>query len=177
MILLLIRHTAVSGAEGLCYGRTEVALADSFAAEATRVRAALPPGPWTLHASPALRCLRLAETFGPPVTIDARLQELDFGEWDGRAWNDQPRFAVDRWCDDFVRARPPHGETYSELATRAESFVADLARSDPSGTAVVVTHAGIIRALLAPRRGLPAADAFTIAVPAGSVHCLDIPSP
>ena len=175
MILLLVRHTAVSGIDGLCYGRTEVALADSFPAEAAAVRAALPPLPWTLHASPAGRCRRLADSFGPPVAIDARLRELDFGGWDGRAWDDLPRPALDRWCDDFVSTCPPGGESFSELAARAEAFVADLARGDASATVVAVTHAGVIRALLAPRRGLALADAFSLAVPPGSVHSLDIP--
>ncbi len=175
MRLILVRHTAVSGTEGLCYGRTEVALADSFPAEAAGVRAALPPGPWSVHASPSLRCRRLADSFGLPVAIDARLHELDFGEWDGRAWNDLPRFAIDRWCDDYVSTRPPHGETFAELAIRAEAFVAELAARDPSGTAVAVTHAGLIRALLAPRRGLAITEAFSIAVPPGSVHSLEVP--
>ena len=139
-----------------------------------RVRAALPPPPWSLHASPALRCRRLAETFGPPVAIDARLQELDFGAWDGRAWDDLPRPALDRWCDDFVSLRPPGGESFAELAARAEAFAAERANRDPLGTCVAVTHAGVIRALLAPRRGLALADAFTIAVPPGSVHGFDI---
>lgn len=175
MKLFLVRHTAVSGTEGLCYGRTEVALADSFVADSARVRAALPPPPWSLHASPAQRCRRLAETFGPAVAIDSRLHELNFGDWDGRAWDDLPRPALDRWCDDFTAARPPGGETFFELAARAEAFVADLAGRDPAATAVAVTHAGTIRALLAPRRGLAATDAFTIAVPPGSVHVLDVP--
>jgi alpha-ribazole phosphatase len=175
MRLILVRHTSVSGTTGLCYGRTEVALADSFVGEAAVVRAALPPGPWSLHASPALRCRRLAETLGVAVAIDARLQEVHFGDWEGRAWDDLPRKAVDRWCDDFVATRPPHGETFAELAARAENFVADMARGAPAGTVVAVTHAGVIRALLAPRRGLAYADAFSIAVPPGSAHILDLP--
>lgn len=175
MKLILVRHTSVNGTEGLCYGRTEVALADSFFTEAASVRAALPPGPWSLHASPARRCRRLAESLGGPVAIDPRLHEVNFGDWEGRAWDELPRAALDQWCGDFVLARPPHGETFTELAARAEAFVADLARGDSSGTAVAVTHAGVIRALLAPRRGLRYRDAFTIAVPPGSLHSLDLP--
>jgi alpha-ribazole phosphatase len=122
--------------------------------------------------SPARRCRRLAESFGAPVSVDARLQELDFGAWDGRAWDDLPRPALDRWCDDFVNARPPGGESFAALIARAEAFVADLTTG---GTVVAVTHAGVIRALLAPRRGLAYTDAFGIAVPPGSLHVLDVP--
>ncbi|PPQ33722.1 alpha-ribazole phosphatase family protein [Rhodopila globiformis] len=176
MTLLLIRHTAVMGAGGLCYGRTEVPLAASFAAEAAAVRAALhttlAPQPWTLYASPALRCRLLAETLDAPVTLDPRLGEVDFGDWDGHAWDDLPRAALDGWCADFVHARPPGGESFKDLIARAEDFVADVARRHADGTVLAVTHAGIIRALLAPRRGLGYADAFSIAVPHGSIHAV-----
>lgn len=175
MRLVLLRHTNVMGTTGQCYGRTNVPLAETFPREAASVRAALPPGPFTLHTSPALRCRRLAETFGVPFTIDPRLHELDFGDWEGRAWDDLPRPLLDRWCAGFVHARPPNGETFTELAARAEDFVSGLARTEPAGTVVVVTHAGVIRALLAPRHGLDMTDAFTIAVPPGSMHSLDLP--
>jgi alpha-ribazole phosphatase len=173
MKLLLIRHTALAGTDGLCYGRTDVPLAASFSAEAAAVRAALPPPPWTLYASPALRCRLLAETFDRPVIVDPRLGEVDFGDWDGRAWDDLPRAALDGWCEDFVHARPPRGESFTDLIARAEHFVADIARRHPDGTVVAVTHAGIIRALLAPRSGLGYTDAFNIAVPHGSIRACD----
>lgn len=174
MRLVLVRHTSVAGVQGLCYGRTEVALAESFEADAAAVRAALPPGPWPLVASPARRCRRLAETFGIAMTIDPRLGEIDFGAWEGRAWDDLPRAILDRWCADFVNRRPPGGESFAELAARAEAFVADMARRHEGRTLVAVTHAGIIRALLAPRRGLPYTEAFSIAAPHGSVHVLEL---
>jgi len=170
MKLLLIRHTAVTGTDGLCYGRTDVKLAASFAAEAAAVRAALPPPPWTVYASPALRCRLLAATFAAPVTVDPRLGEVDFGDWDGRAWDDLPRAALDGWCTDFVHARPPGGESFTDLIARAEDFVADSARRHAGGRVLAVTHAGVIRALLAPRRGVGYTDAFSIAVPHGSIH-------
>jgi alpha-ribazole phosphatase len=176
MRLVLVRHTSVSGVQGMCYGRTDVALSQSFAADAAAVRAVLPPGPWPLVASPARRCRRLAETFGPAMTIDKRLDEIDFGAWDGRAWDDLPRAPLDRWCADFVNLRPPGGESFAELIDRAEKFVDEMADMHAGRTLVAVTHAGVIRALLAPRRGLSYTDAFSIAVPHGSVHLLDVPA-
>lgn len=173
MRLVLVRHTPVAGVQGLCYGRTEVELAESFAADAAAVLAALPPGPWTLYSSPARRCRRLAAWLGGPVSIDARLQELDFGAWEGRAWDDLPRHELDRWCAAFVTLPPPGGESFAGLAARAGAFVADVARRHQGGTVLAVTHAGVIRALLAARRGLPCADAFSLAVPPGSIHVLE----
>ncbi|MGC4106885.1 MAG: alpha-ribazole phosphatase [Thermomicrobiales bacterium] len=173
MRLILVRHTPVANAAGLCYGRADLDLADSFGADAAAVRATLPPGPWAVVSSPARRCRRLAETLGPVVTLDPRLAEADFGAWDGRAWDDLPRAEVDRWCDDFVTVRPPGGESFADVAARAEAFVADMTRRHPHGTVLAVTHAGVIRALLAPRRGVAYKDAFSLAVPPGSVHMLE----
>ena len=173
MRLVLVRHTAVADGQGLCYGRTDVDLADSFPADAEAVRAALPAGPWALDASPARRCHRLAEWLGVPAIIDARLQELDFGAWEGRAWDELPRPELDRWCAGFVTARPPGGESFADLTARAVAFAADAASRHAGGCVVALTHAGFIRALLASRHGMPAADAFSIAVPPGSVHILE----
>ena len=92
--LLLVRHTSLAGAEGLCYGRHEPGLAASFAEEAAAVRARLPAGPWRLFSSPAARCRALAESLGGPVAIDARLQEVDFGAWEGRPWAALPAAAL-----------------------------------------------------------------------------------
>jgi alpha-ribazole phosphatase len=175
MRLVLVRHTATSGVDGICYGRTDVALASGFNTEAAAVKAAVREAtggcPFTLHTSPARRCRLLAESFGVPFIEDPRLQELDFGAWEGKAWDEIPRDALDLWSQDFVKARPPDGENFLELAARAERFVADLDGLEEP--AVAVTHAGVIRALLAPRRGLNYRDAFSIDAPLGGVIVLE----
>jgi len=170
--LILIRHTAVSGTGGLCYGRSDVALSADFAADAASVEAALPPGPWLVYSSPSRRCLRLAERFGAPVMIDDRLCELDFGAWEGRAWDDLPRGDLDAWCADYVHARPPGGESFAELAARALSFADDMAARHARSCVVAVTHAGVIRALVAQARGIKLADAFSVDVAFGSLHAV-----
>jgi len=168
--MILVRHTTPAGADGICYGRLDLALADSFETEAAAVRAALPPGPWRLISSPATRCRLLAERLGQPVSIDPRLAEMDFGAWEGMRWDDIPRGILDPWCADFVTARPPGGETFTELAARASAFAAEIAARPDAAQTVAVTHSGVIRALITAARGLPLADAFTLSVPFGSVH-------
>jgi len=177
MNAILLRHTKTAVPEGLCYGRTEVPLADTFAAEATTVRAALPPGPWRIVSSPAARCRQLAEFLGAPVAVDERLRELDFGEWENRLWIDLPRDATEHWLADFVSRRPPGGESFGELATRAAAALSDLAREPDARPLIVVTHAGVIRALLAHAEGRPLSAALGTPVPFGSAHGLPIPLP
>lgn len=171
MNMLLIRHTKTATPAGLCYGRTEVPLADTFPTEAAAVLAALPPPPWRIISSPAERCRRLADYLGHPVQLDERLRELNFGVWENRPWQELPRAETDFWADDYVHRRPTGGESFGELAARAQSFFADH-QATSALPLVVVTHAGIIRALLAQTRGLPLAESFNLPVDFGSVHLL-----
>lgn len=178
MTLFVVRHTAVADAEGLCYGRTEVALAPSFADEAAAVAAALPGRPPPpIHASPALRCRHLAERLGRPVRVDPRLQELNFGAWEGLRWDAVPADELARWSDGFVDTGPPGGESFRALAARATAAAAEIAAAAGPAGAVIVTHTGVIRALLAWHGGRTLAELVAHPVAYGSVHRLEPPFP
>lgn len=159
MAVTLIRHTRVLGAEGLCYGRTDRPLADTFAAEAAAVRARLGFAPQFVVTSPSTRCRRLAEVLGAAeLRVDARLLELNFGAWENRRWDDIPRAEVDAWAADFVTLVPPEGESLQALAARVEAVRRELAGETRS--VAVITHAGPIRAWLCLAEGRPLARAF-----------------
>lgn len=147
MPLHLIRHTRVATPPGLCYGRLDVPLADSFAIEALAVRSALerqfPAGLPELWTSPSQRCQQLALQLGAPLRCDVRLQELNFGAWEGRTWTALDSPATRHWGDNWQSAAPPDGESLPELLARLRAFLEELDGAD----AVVITHAGPIRAL------------------------------
>lgn len=149
MLLHLIRHPRPLIDAGLCYGRLDVA-AENDPQLTASLRAALPPGlpVWT---SPLRRCRELAETLHPAPLVDERLAELDFGAWEGQTWDAIPRHELDAWAADVAGYAPPGGESPRALQARALAFVASLAVDE----AVVVTHAGVIRTLLAHSRKLP----------------------
>ena len=83
MELYLIRHPRPQVAPGVCYGQTDLGLAEPAAEVAERLRPLL-PADFTLHASPLARARLLAEALGTP-RLDARLQEIHFGDWEGRS--------------------------------------------------------------------------------------------
>lgn len=154
MALILLRHTRPEGAEGLCYGRTDLPLAADFATEAARLARELPPVR-RIVTSPLGRCARLAQHLaqarGLPLQTDPRLAEMDFGAWEGQRWEAIPRPALDAWAADLTGARPHGGETVAELAARALAGLAQAAAGQ--GPALVVTHAGVIKAALARTQG------------------------
>ncbi len=176
MQLYLIRHTRLQ-AEGLCYGRHNPPLAPSFAAEAEAVKASFAEvEPMAVYSSPAARCRALVEHLGWQTRYDPRLQELDFGDWEGRAWHDIPRAESEAWTADFVRRAPPNGESYAALQARVVEFLREL-QQQGAAQAVIVSHAGVIRAALAWLRNIPLEHSFQrISVDCGEVIIAPFPA-
>lgn len=150
MALILLRHTRPRGAEGLCYGRSDLPLDDSFEEESARLAKDLPTIA-RIVTSPLSRCHRLAQALaqarGLPVQVLADLAEMDFGTWEGQRWDEVPRDQLDQWSADFHHARPHGGESVAQLLARARAAL-DAAMVGP-GPVLAVTHAGIIKAAMA----------------------------
>jgi len=154
MQLYLVRHPPPLIGLGLCYGRTDLAVAPT---ETARVAAALSnalPAGAALFSSPLQRCAQLACALGGAVApvCDARLAELDFGSWEMQAWEHIARADIDAWAADTVDYRPGGGESVLHMAERVSTFYADLAAMSLA-RAIIVCHAGTIRLLAECGRG------------------------
>jgi alpha-ribazole phosphatase len=154
MDLILIRHPAPDIDAGVCYGRSDVPLADDATASANALVARLAtlaaPLPHALWSSPLTRCASVAvclgQYFGCVEMLDDRLQEIDFGVWERVRWDDIDRAALDAWAADLQHARVHGGESVAQFGARVrEWFDARVAPTDD--TCHVVTHAGVIRAI------------------------------
>ncbi|MEL6576600.1 MAG: histidine phosphatase family protein [Pseudomonadota bacterium] len=161
--LVLLRHPRPAAAPGLCYGRSDLPLGPSAADEIASALAQTPRG-GAILTSPARRARALAEALGERdrlvPQVDPRLQELDFGAWEGRLWSEIDRAESDPWAADPQRLAPPGGETFAALYAR----VADALRTAPRG-ALIVTHAGPIRAAHMMFEGMSFDRAFAAAIP------------
>ena len=144
MGVTLLRHTKPAGAQGLCYGRTDLPVGPCFAAHAARIAQDL-PDVGRIVTSPLSRCALLAALIGQArgvaVDTDPRLTEMDFGTWESRPWSDIPRAELDQWAEDLLHARPHGGESVAQLRDRALAALRDHAAP---GT-LVVTHHGVIK--------------------------------
>ena len=180
--LWLVRHAQPLVAPGLCYGRLDM-LADAAAtaASAQALAAALPASVLLAHHSPLQRCEQLAQALqalrpGLALDADARLQELDFGSWEGRAWDAIGRAPVDAWTADFASHRPGGGESLADMLQRVAAAL-KAARQQTStapgvggGVDVLwITHAGVTRCvqwlLQHGDQALPQADQWPVAAP------------
>jgi len=159
MRLYLIRHPRPLVGAGICYGSTDLAV-DGH--EVERVSGALRqtlPANAALYSSPLQRCATLARRLGyQDCQLDPRLQEIDFGAWEMRAWDDIPRAEIDAWAADPVHYHPGGGDSVLHMTARVAHFLTDLVERG-SANAVVVCHAGTIRLLTALQGGAAVAQA------------------
>lgn len=177
MHLYLVRHPPPVGTEGLCYGRLDVAVTQqASAAAAEAVRAQIPGETLArVFCSPSSRCAELARRIASPrePTPAEDLMEMNFGRWQGLAWDAVPREEIDAWAKDVWRYRPGGGESAEMVAARWQRWLSEV--RSIGGSVVAVTHAGVIRVALARTGPLDGDAALTAPVPFGSVHRLDFP--
>jgi len=86
------------------------------------------------------------------IEYDRAWRERDFGVYQGqegdRFFEENPEFAVLDGHDGAKRNVPEEGESYVAFRERVRSAWEDL-RSETDGTVLVVTHSGVIRAVIA----------------------------
>lgn len=175
MQLHLIRHPRPAVEPGICYGQTDVGLAESAAEVAARVRPLLPAS-FALHASPLARARLLADELGTP-RLDDRLKEIHFGEWEGRTFADIGS-AIDDWAADPLGFRAPGGESPREMATRVLQWLEVEIRDRPQLTdhLVVVAHGGPLRAIAGHLLGMPPERWLGLDFGCGQVTRIDVES-
>ncbi len=105
-------------------------------------------GVTAVYSSPSARCSEpagmVAAFLGAPVEVDPRLYELDFGNWEGRRWDDIGAGPVGVWAEHWIDQGPPGGESARELEMRVHQWLTERPRGEVS---VLVAHAGVVRAL------------------------------
>jgi alpha-ribazole phosphatase len=151
----LLRHGKVAGPPAL-YGRTDVAVSSD--GEQQLWRAVQSVSPEQVITSPLQRCRVFAEAFARrqqlPCRIEADLQEVDFGRWDGVPFDDlyaEPeewQRIEAYWQAPGVHA-PPEGESLVQAHQRVGLCWQHLQQQLQGKHSLVVCHGGVIRLLLA----------------------------
>lgn len=155
MLIHLIRHASHDEVGRVLSGRSAIPINAAGRAEAVRAAERLAARPiGAVWASPRERARQTAAIVAAPHALSPRvadaLDEIDFGDWTGRAFSALDTDA--RWFEWNAHrgsARVPGGETMGEAATRALDFVRTL-----DGEAVCVSHCDVIRGVAALAIGL-----------------------
>ncbi len=114
---------------------------------------------WSSPLSRALETARTAAAAqGLDVHVDARLGEIDMGDWAGKTWAEVSK-AHPEWAErlrageDFRRSDA--GETAEEMARRGLLALNEIAAKHPDQTVLVATHGFFTRVTVASLLELP----------------------
>lgn len=175
MKISYIRHTSLDISPDICYGQSDIDVADSFNHECNTLKDKLAAYQFdAIYTSPLKRCVKLAVALELDNPVhDHRLKELNFGDWENCNWSDIPRDRFDAWANDYANLAPPKGETFSELQNRGVDFLDEMRQIYSNRHIAVVSHGGMIRAMLAHTLNVPLKSLFRFTVDYASVTTFD----
>lgn len=160
----VIRHTPVNFDKNRCYGQLEVPLADSFEEDVKKMGYLLSDKYDIVYCSPKKRCTRLASALElNNVVTDKRLLELNFGEWEGKLWNEINQNDLNAWMKDYVNNAPDEGESLDQMYLRVSDFI-DVLRKETFKKVLIISHAGVIRCLWSYFLEIPLKNIFKIPI-------------
>lgn len=158
MELVCVRHGRTAwNALRRFQGWTDIALDDEGSAQARALAVHLRAERFEIGvASDLVRAAATAAAIGAAcgvaIELDPRLREMRFGDWEGLTWSEiverTPALAsaVPTAPKFYVAA---NGESFDALRERVEPLVAEVtARLSATGRALIVSHAGVMHALL-----------------------------
>lgn len=177
MEIYLVRHTETVCKKGICYGQSDLDIAEPFEAIFANILSQLPADA-ILFSSPLKRCVILAKYIQNNIqTIsyqeDSRLIEMNFGDWELKSWDEIPPEQLNPWMEDFVNIKVANGESFIELHERTSLFLSEQLSKKNTKPIIIVAHAGIIRSIICHQTSLPLKDAFQNKVDFGDVIKLE----
>jgi probable phosphomutase (TIGR03848 family) len=181
MLLFLIRHAVTAHTGELLTGwMPGVHLSEQGREEARAMAERMAPVKLAaVYSSPVDRALEtakvLASSKGLRVRVREGIGEVRYGEWEGRrlatiAKTRQWRRVVSRPGD----IRFPGGETIRETQCRALDAIAQIAEENPGKAAAAVSHADVIKLVIAYYAGIPLELYARIGIAPASVSALSI---
>jgi probable phosphoglycerate mutase len=178
---LLIRHGMTDVVGRVASGRTPgVDLNAAGRLQVERLAGHLAGVPLAaIVSSPLERAVQTAEPIAKrhelPVETDDRLNEISYGEWSGRTFQD---LATERVWSFYNTARsltrPPGGELLTEVQSRVVTALTSLAGRYRSGIVAIVSHADVIRAALQLLLGMPVDFVHRIEISPASISVVDL---
>jgi broad specificity phosphatase PhoE len=156
--LVLCRHGEPDrSVRGRICGSLDVGLSPRGRRQTGRLAASLASSRFeVVYTSPLRRALdtaaRVGAEHGLAPVPRAELREIDFGSLEGLTYDEAAaRYpAVYRaWMEEPARVRFPGGESYADVRERAVGALTEIVERSDGGAVAVVTHGGVIRAVLA----------------------------
>jgi alpha-ribazole phosphatase len=105
----------------------------------------------------------LAQAFKAPLTSKQGLREIHFGEWEGLTWAEIEQRDADyarRWSETSPALTAPGGESFADFESRVLAEITPLLSLAERQRIAVVTHGGVMRAVLRSLHGCSEQEAW-----------------
>lgn len=155
MDLYFVRHGETEKNKSKCYyGSLDVDITEKGILQAERAGKLLMDVNFNkVYVSEKKRAIKTAkillESKKNELITDGRINERDFGEFEGKDHKELKQLYPKEWavwCEDWKNAAPPGGESYIKLYERVKSFMDDILKLDDENI-LVVAHGGVIRCI------------------------------
>jgi alpha-ribazole phosphatase len=169
--LWLIRH-------GEPLAGVDAGLSEKGRTQMARVAEELKAEPVTaIYTSPLSRALESARIVagGLPVEVIADLREIEFGDFEGLAYDEIAARYPDlyrQWMERPTEVRFPNGETFSEMRVRVLRAFDAIRRERAGQTVAIVSHGGVNRILIAWALEMAERCLFRLAQDYGALNLL-----
>ena len=165
-MIILIRHGEIADSKGRAVGQIDLPLSKSGLAQAAQMAESLGTfQPRRIYCSPLTRTVQTASFIENKYGLESihvpEIKEISLGSWEGIEFKTiKSRYPeeFEKRGQDMAGFRPPEGENFNDLQLRVRSFIERL--GDES--AIVVTHAGVIRSVLHIVLGFPLDNIFRL---------------
>ncbi|WP_086932323.1 histidine phosphatase family protein [Agarilytica rhodophyticola] len=178
--LYILRHGECEGGN-IFRGSTDVALLEKGMANMNSACKQSNVVWDVIVSSPLIRCHEFAKAksqeLSRPLVVDERLREMFFGSWEGKLMEDVWREQYDSitaWMKNPEAADPPNGEPLAEVFERVEVCYQQLLAAHRGKKILLVTHGGIVRALLTFLLGMPRSKIQAFDVPYASLSQVSV---
>jgi len=169
-IIDLLRHGEVINKGRYC-GSSDVSLTPLGREQMVQAMGTAPF--WNVViSSPLIRCAEIAQNFSLqcdcPLEVDAALQEIHLGTWEGRSFSEvfeQEREQVEKFWRDPVNNTPPEGEPLHAFHDRVMVAFHHHIKRHTGQRVLMITHGGVIRLILGQVLNMPLEALLKLEVP------------
>lgn len=171
--LIAVRHGETDfNAERRMQGHLDVPLSETGRAQARAAAARLADEPIDkIYSSDLQRALETARIIheGREIELvtDLRLREFHMGTFQGMTLSEAREKHGDAWERFFIHDADfalPGGQSRNQKQVEIASFMEEVVRSQAGGRMLVVTHGGILIAMLRHVLGIPASHYFRVSI-------------
>ncbi len=112
-----------------------------------------------------------------PVVTEARLNEMNFGDWEMRHHRDLQRLDAENyaaWCNDWQNVIPKNGEGFQIFSQRVSEFARALSSQTEAENILIVSHQGVLSLLIATLLNMPPASLWHFIIEQGAWSYIEI---